>query len=210
MIRNWVSFTEMSGDHIIEQHVHNIDVANWFIGHPPIRALGFGGRARRKTGNQFDFHSVQFDYADDLHIHTMCRQINGTYGRVSEHFIGSEGSTFGDGSDMDSSKSIDVPDFPGHRDPYVQEHIDLLNSILDEKPINEARNVAESTLTAIMGRIATYTGQMVRWSDLMNEGSQWYNLTLKPTAADFEKGDVVAPTDDIAPVPGRDRRERQG
>ena len=210
MIRNWVSFTEMSGDHIIEQHVHNIDVANWFIGHPPIRALGFGGRARRKTGNQFDFHSVQFDYADDLHIHSMCRQINGTYGRVSEHFIGSEGSTLGDGSDMDSSKSIDVPDFPGHRDPYVQEHIDLLNSILDEKPINEARNVAESTLTAIMGRIATYTGQMVRWSDLMNEGSQWYNLTLKPTAADFEKGDVVAPTDDIAPVPGRDRRERQG
>jgi len=210
MIRNWVSFAEMSGDHIIEQHVHNIDVANWFIGHPPIRALGFGGRARRKTGNQFDFHSVQFDYADDLHIHSMCRQINGTYGRVSEHFIGSEGSTLGDGSDMDSSKSIDVPDFPGHRDPYVQEHIDLLNSILDEKPINEARNVAESTLTAIMGRIATYTGQMVRWSDLMNEESQWYNLTLKPTAADFETGEVVAPTDDIAPVPGRDRRERRG
>ena len=204
MIRNWVSFTEMSGDHIIEQHVHNIDVANWFIGHPPIRALGFGGRARRKTGNQFDFHSVQFDYADDLHIHSMCRQINGTYSRVSEHFVGSEGSTWGDGK-MESAKTIDVPEFPD-RNAYVQEHVDLLNSILKGEPLNEARNVAESTLTAIMGRIATYTGQIVQWSDLTEKtDSQWYNLTLKPTAEDFERGEVVAPEDDVAPIPGSER-----
>jgi len=209
MIRNWVSFTEMSGDHIVEQHVHNIDIANWFIGHPPVRALGFGGRARRKTGNQYDFHSVQFDYADDLHIHSMCRQMNGCYNRVSEHFIGSDGSTLGDGGDMDTSKSIDVPDFSEYKDPYIQEHIDLLKSILDEKPINEASNVAESTLTGIMGRIATYTGQIVRWSDLMKEGAQWYDLTLTPTAADFETGNVVAPPDDVAPIPGRERRQRQ-
>lgn len=207
MIRNWVSFTEMSGDHIVEQHVHNIDVANWFIGHPPVRALGFGGRARRKTGNQFDFHSVEFDYADDLHIHSMCRQINGTYGRVSEHFVGSEGSTWGDGK-MESAKNIDVPQFPD-RNAYVQEHVDLLNSILKGEPLNEARNVAESTLTAIMGRIATYTGQMVQWSDLTEKtSSQWYNLTLKPTAEDFEKGEVVAPEDDVAPIPGSDERRR--
>ncbi|MBN2182071.1 MAG: Gfo/Idh/MocA family oxidoreductase [Sedimentisphaerales bacterium] len=204
MIRNWVSFTEMSGDHIVEQHVHNIDIANWFIGHPPVRALGFGGRARRRTGNQFDFHSVQFDYDDDLHIHSMCRQINGCYNRVSEHFIGSEGATWGDGSNMDSSKSIEIPDFPSHKDPYVQEHIDLLRSIVDEKPINEARNVGESTLTAIMGRIATYTGQIVRWSDLTKEGGQWYDLILRPSAADFEEGNVTAPPDDVAPIPGRD------
>jgi myo-inositol 2-dehydrogenase/D-chiro-inositol 1-dehydrogenase len=207
MIRNWVSFTEMSGDHIVEQHVHNLDVANWFIGHPPIRALGFGGRARRKTGNQFDFHSVQFDYADDLHIHSMCRQINGCYDRVSEHFIGSEGSTEGNGRRMISKKNIDVPDFPEYKGPYCQEHVDLLNSILEGKPLNEARNVAEATLTAIMGRIATYTGQMVEWADLTeNQDSQWYNLTLKPTAMDFEMGDVTAPPDDVAPVPGRERR----
>jgi myo-inositol 2-dehydrogenase/D-chiro-inositol 1-dehydrogenase len=198
----------MSGDHIVEQHVHNIDVANWFIGHPPVRALGFGGRARRKTGNQFDFHSVEFDYADDLHIHSMCRQINGCYNRDSEHFVGSEGSTLGNGGNMDSSRNIDVPDFSGYKDPYIQEHIDLLKSILDEKPINEARNVAESTLAGIMGRIATYTGRIVRWSDLMTEGGQWYDLTLKPTAADFETGNVVAPPDDEAPIPGRERRER--
>jgi myo-inositol 2-dehydrogenase/D-chiro-inositol 1-dehydrogenase len=208
MINNWVNFIEMSGDHIVEQHVHNLDVANWFIGHPPIRALGFGGRARRKTGNQFDFFSIQYDYADDLHIHSMCRQISGCYNRASEHFVGSVGSTFGDGSKLDSRKSIDTPDFPEHGGPYVQEHIDLLNSIFDEKPINEAREVGESTLTAIMGRISAYTGQIVRWSDLTeDENSLWYNLTLKPAAEDFEKGAVIAPPDDVVPIPGTERRK---
>lgn len=205
MVRNWVSFAEMSGDHIVEQHVHNLDIANWFIGHPPIRALGFGGRTRRKTGNQFDFFSVQYDYADDLHIHSMCRQVNGCYGRAGEHFVGSQGSTWGDDSKMWSSKNIDIPDFPEPSGPYVQEHIDLLSSILEDKPLNEARNVAESTLTAIMGRISAYTGQLVRWSDLTeSKDSQWYNLTLKPTAEGFEKGHVVAPPDNVVPIPGRD------
>jgi predicted dehydrogenase len=204
MVRNWVSFAEMSGDHIVEQHVHNLDVANWYIGHPPILAIGYGGRARRKTGDQFDFFSIEYDYEDDVHIHSMCRQVNGTYGRVSEHFIGTEGSTWGD-SKMKSKKTIEAPDFPEQGGPYVQEHIDLLNSILKGEPLNEARNVAESTLTAIMGRISAYTGQAVRWSELTeNKDSQWYNLTLKPTAEDFEKGTVKAPPDDVVPVPGKD------
>jgi len=204
MVRNWVSFSEMSGDHIVEQHVHNLDVANWYIGHPPILAIGYGGRARRKTGDQFDFFSIEYDYEDDVHIHSMCRQVNGTYGRVSEHFIGTEGSTWGDGK-MKSKKKIDAPDFPEQGGPYVQEHIDLLNSILKGEPLNEARNVAESTLTAIMGRISAYTGQAVRWSELTeSKDSQWYNLTLKPTAEDFEKGTVKAPPDDVVPVPGKD------
>ena len=105
---------------------------------------------------------------------------------------------------MQTCKDVHVPDIPGHDNPYVQEHIDLLNSILEDKPINEARNVAESTMTAIMGRISAYTGQMVRWSDLtVNEDSEWYNLTLKPSAEDFETGQVVAPPDDVIPIPGR-------
>jgi len=205
MVRNWVSFAEMSGDHIVEQHVHNLDVANWYIGHPPILAIGYGGRARRKTGDQFDFFSIEYDYEDDVHIHSMCRQVNGTYGRVSEHFIGTEGSTWGDGK-MKSKKTIEAPDFPEQGGPYVQEHIDLLNSILKGEPLNEARNVAESTLTAIMGRISAYTGQAVRWSEITeNKDSQWYNLTLKPTAGDFEKdGAVKAPPDDVVSVPGKD------
>jgi len=201
MIRNWVSFTEMSGDHIVEQHVHNIDIANWYVGHPPVSALGFGGRARRKTGDQFDFFSVDLDYRDGCRIHSMCRQINGTDGDVREFFRGTEGET-GGGGGLKGAKEITVPQFPD-RDPYVQEHIDLLTSIMQEKPLNEARNVAESTLTAIMSRISAYTGKMVLWRDVVeNEKSPWYNLTLKPTAEDFEKGPVVAPKDDVVAIPG--------
>jgi len=206
LVRNWVSFTEMSGDHIVEQHLHNLDVANWFIGHPPVTAIGFGGRARRKTGNQFDFFSIQLDYADDVHIHSMCRQVHGCYKRVSEHFVGTEGSTWGGGK-METNKNIDVPEFAGHKNSSVQELIDLLNSILKAEPLNEARNVAESTLTAIMGRIAAYSGQLVKWSDLTeNSESQWYNLVLKPTAEDFETGEVKAPPDDIVQVPGEEKK----
>lgn len=204
MARNWTSFTEMSGDHIVEQHVHNIDVANWFIGRKPISAVGFGGRARRLTGNQFDFFSVDFNYGEDVHIHSMCRQVKGAYTSVSEFFNGTEGSTFGGGK-MTSAKlaSLKIPEFNVHADPYVQEHVALLDSIVKEKPLNETRDVAESTLTGIMGRISAYTGQMVRWSDLAtNSESQWYNLTLAPSAADFENGTVVAPADNIAQIPG--------
>ena len=204
MVRNWVSFTEMSGDHIVEQHVHNLDVANWYIGHPPDNALGFGGRARRKTGNQFDFHSVDYDYGDGVRIHSMCRQINGTDGGVREFFTGTEGQTMGGGGLK--GKNIKPPDFPD-RNAYVQEHVDLLESILKNEPINEARNVAESTLTAIMGRISTYTGKLVRWKDLTeNTSSPWFNMKLTPTAVDFESAGVVAPPDDIIAIPGADRR----
>ncbi len=203
LVRNWVSFTEMSGDHIVEQHVHNLDVANWFIGHPPDNALGFGGRARRKTGDQFDFHSIDLDYGDGCRIHSMCRQINGTDGRVSEFFAGTEGTTWGGGR-LESKKKIEVPDFPEHGGPYVQEHVDLLNSILKGEPLNEARSVAEATLTAIMGRISTYTGKLVRWKDMMEKkDSPWYNLTCKPSAEDFERGDVKAPPDDVVAIPGK-------
>jgi myo-inositol 2-dehydrogenase/D-chiro-inositol 1-dehydrogenase len=203
LVRNWVSFSEMSGDHIVEQHVHNLDVANWFIGHPPVTALGFGGRARRKTGDQFDFFSLDLDYGNGCRIHSMCRQINGTDGDVREFFRGTAGET-GGGGGLRGAKQVDVPKFP-ENNPYVQEHIDLLNSIIEGKPLNEARNVAESTLTAIMGRISAYTGKLVRWKDVVeNESSPWYNLTMKPTAEDFEKGQVVAPPDDVVPIPGRE------
>ncbi len=210
MVRNWLNFVELSGDHIVEQHVHNLDVANWYIGHPPVRALGFGGRAHRITGNQYDFFSIEYDYADDLHIHSMCRQVTGCYNRVSEHFIGTEGSTLGDGSRMESRRNINVPEFHEYEGPYCQEHIDLLNGILKDRPLNEARNVAESTMVAIMGRMSAYTGQMIRWSDVAeNEESPWYNFTLKPTAEDFEKGEVQAPPDNVVPAPGKPIEERK-
>jgi len=203
MVRNWVSFTEMSGDHIIEQHVHNLDVANWFIGRTPSSAFGFGGRARRKTGNQFDFFSIDFDYGKGLHIHSMCRQINGTDGGIREFFRGARGEVWGGGRRTDGKK-VNVPAFPD-RNPYVQEHVDLLNSIFGGKPINEARDVATSTLTAIMGRISAYTGKLVRWADIVqNKKSPYYDLTVRPSALDFEKGSVVAPEDDVPAIPGKE------
>src|ERR1035437_8240001 len=204
LVRNWTSFSEMSGDHIVEQHVHNLDVANWFIGHPPLSAVGFGGRARRQTGDQFDFFSVDFNYGDDCHIHSMCRQINGTYGDGGEFFNGTEGTMFGGGK-MHSAKlaQLNVPEFKTHENGQVQEHIDLLESIVKDQPLNCAQAVAESTLTAIMGRISCYTGQIVRWSDLTtNTESPWYHLSLSPSAADFESGKVVAPKDNVYPIPG--------
>ena len=208
MVRNWVSFAEMSGDHIVEQHVHNIDVANWFIGRTPQTAIGFGGRARRQTGNQFDSFSIDFDYGQGVHIHSMCRQVNGCYNRVSEFFTGSDGATWGSGPGKKDgetfAREVQIPDIPNVGNPYVQEHVDLIDGILKGKPLNEAYNVGSSTLSGIMGRISAYTGQLVRWKDLMeNQESPWYGLTLKPTALDFENGTVTAPSDDVAPVPGK-------
>ena len=204
LVRNWTSFAEMSGDHIVEQHVHQMDVTNWFLGRTPVSAIGFGGRARRKTGNQFDFFSVDFNYGDDCHIHSMCRQVAGCYTNVGELYIGTEGTAYGGGK-MQSAKlaKLIIPEFKTHADGQVQEHVDMLAAIAAEKPLNGAKAVAESTLTAIMGRISAYTGQQVRWSDLMtNTKSPWYNLTLTPAAKDFEGGTVVAPKDGVCPIPG--------
>ncbi len=206
MVRNWVSFTEMSGDHIVEQHVHNIDVANWFIGRHPESAIGFGGRARRKTGSQFDFFSIDFDYGDGVRIHSMCRQINGTYSRVSETFTGTTGDTWGSGPGKGGFPTeMQMPEREYAGNPYVQEHVNLLDSVQKKIPyLNEAANVGTSTLTGIMGRISAYTGQLVRWKDVAeNEKSPWYNLTLGPTPADFENGTVKAPADDVIAIPGK-------
>ena len=202
MVRNWVSFAEMSGDHIVEQHVHNIDIANWFIGKPPRMALGFGGRARRKTGNQFDFFSVDYEYDDNVVVHSMCRQVEGCYSRVSEHFVGTEGHLWGDSKVQ--GKPVTPPAYEDGNE-YVIEHRELIRSIREGRSLNDARAVAEATMAAIMGRISAYTGQMVKWSDLMEtQTSPWYNLQLTPSARDFEQGTVKAPQDDVVPIPGRD------
>lgn len=204
MARNWLNFTELSGDHIVEQHLHNLDVALWLLGRPPESALGFGGRHRRFTGNQYDFFSVDYDFGDGVHIHSQCRQIAGCANAVTEFFRGTEGEVIPGGKL--TGKDVSVPEFKGHENPYVQEHIDLINSIFDKKPLNEAKQVAESTLTAIMGRISAYTGQKVRWVDLMEPAakSPLYDMVLSPAPEDFEKGAVKAPADDVIAIPGKE------
>lgn len=202
LARNWLNFTELSGDHIVEQHVHNLDVAVWFTGKLPVTAVGFGGRARRQTGNMFDFFSVDYDFGDDVHIHSQCRQISGTYGRVGELFTGTEGVCYGGGKLK--GKEVSIPEIKLDSDnSMVQEHVDMIRSVMTGKPLNDAKRIAEVTMVAIMGRISAYTGELVRWSDLMtNEKSPLYNMACTPTALDFEKGDVKAP-EEVPPVPGK-------
>jgi len=203
MARNWLAFNETCGDHIVEQHVHNIDIACWYLDRMPVSALGFGGRARRQTGNVFDFFSVDYDFGNDVHIHSQCRQITGTHSRVGEMFTGATGSCYGGG--RTNGKKVEIPEINvDDNNGLVQEHVDLIRSVLDGKPLNHARRIAEVCTVAIAGRIAAYTGALVRIGDLLNrEDSPFYNLNLSPKAEDFVNGTVVAPEEDVAPVPGR-------
>ncbi|MCK4466492.1 MAG: Gfo/Idh/MocA family oxidoreductase, partial [Bacteroidales bacterium] len=181
MIRNWVNWLWLSGDHIVEQHVHNIDVINWFKGKHPIKAVGFGGRLRRITGDQYDNFSIDFVYDDDVHMHSMCRQINDCAHNVSEYIRGTKGyatcnslstKIFNPDGTLKWEYAYPV-DEKGEKmgikiSSYVQEHIDLVTAIRTNQPINEAENIAVSTMTAIMGRISAYTGKEVTWEEMMN------------------------------------------
>ena len=209
MIRNWVNWTWLSGDHIVEQHVHNIDVANWFTGSHPVKAVGFGSRLRRVTGDQYDNFSVDFTFENGMHIHSMCRQINGCVSNVSERLQGTKGSTNCENSILDlagteiwkygypvdakgkSTNSVSV-------DPYVQEHIDLVTAIRTGQPINEAENTAIATMNAIMGRISAYTGKEVTYEELMNS-----DLKLGPKVFVFGPVDIdkTIPMAGVAYVP---------
>ncbi len=202
MARNWLAFNEVCGDHIVEQHIHNIDVACWFLGRMPVTALGFGGRARRETGNVYDFFSVDYDFGDDVHIHSQCRQISGTYSRVGEKFTGVHGVCLGGG--RITGKDVEIPEITvDHDNGMVQEHVDLIRSVLDGEPLNHAKRIAEVNNVAIAGRIAAYTGAIVRISDLTDrEDSPFHNLNLSPSAEDFVNGTVTAPEEEVAPIPG--------
>jgi predicted dehydrogenase len=168
-LRNWYHFIWLCGDHIVEQHVHNLDVINWAIGHPPVRAVGMGGRQVRtgpEYGQIFDHFAVDYEYPNGVHVMSMCRQIPGCENDVSEALVGTKGF-------FQTRRGITVNDWRYRGsdqdvDPYVQEHTDLIESIRGGKPINELKTVAESTLTAIMGRISAYTGKAVTWDRALN------------------------------------------
>ena len=205
LVRSWQNWIALSGDHLVEQHVHNIDIANWFCGGPPVSAVGFGGRARRPAGDMYDFFSVDYDYGDGVHIHSMCRQINGCWNWTGHDFVYEKGHT--DGSDHATPQKSPIPaDLPQGPSSHIQEQIDTLYYVNKGRPVNQARAVAESTATAVMGRISAYTGQQVSWQQIMgdpNASGDLYNLTLKPTAEDFEKGTVEIPVENVVPIPGK-------
>ncbi len=211
MIRDWVNWCWLSGDHIVEQHVHNIDVINWFTGEYPTSAVGFGSRQRRITGDQYDNFSVDFVYDNGMHMHSMCRQINGCENNVSEYIRGTKGFTncqnkiydlagneiYSFPYSLDESgspkKSVDV-------NPYDQEHIDLVTCIREDKPLNEAEATAMSCLVAIMGRVSAYTGKKVTLEEMMNS-----DLKLGP--ATYVMGDVGYMKNAVVPVPGEAANE---
>ncbi|NTV84357.1 MAG: Gfo/Idh/MocA family oxidoreductase [Bacteroidales bacterium] len=204
MIRNWVNWTWLSGDHIVEQHVHNLDVANWFFGAHPVKAVGFGSRLRRVTGDQYDNFSIDYTFEDGRHLHSMCRQINGTAPNVSERLQGAKGSTNCNSTVLDLAGTelwkyeypLDKDGKPTTRvsvDPYVQEHIDLVTAIRTGKPFNELEATAVSTMVGIMGRISAYTGKETTYEEMMNS-----DLKLGPTV--FAFGPVDIPKD--VPIAG--------
>jgi len=196
MIRDWVNWTWLSGDHIVEQHVHNLDVANWFTGKHPVKAVGMGSRLRRVTGDQYDNFSVDYTFENGTHIHSMCRQINGCANNVSERLQGTKGSTNCQNSILSlDGEEIWKYEYPLDKDqkptntvsvdPYVQEHIDLVTAIRTGKPFNELENTAISTMVAIMGRVSAYTGKETTYEEMMNS-----DLKLGPKVFVFGPVDI--------------------
>ena len=189
-MRNWYHFAWICGDHICEQHVHNLDVINWFVcgdekgGHPVV-AQGMGSRSGwedPKSGEIFDHHYVEFRYANGVVLNSQCRHIKGCKNRVEEELYGTKGMIT-----LDQGKAVAV-DFKGKEiwrftgpgasgekrdrrraeggpNPYQVEHDELHAAIRQKKPLNNAYYGADSTFTACLGRLATYTGQEVKWDD---------------------------------------------
>jgi predicted dehydrogenase len=194
--RNWLFLTWLSGDHIVEQHVHNLDVINWAIGSHPVKCSGMGGRQVRTApeyGNIFDHFAIEYEYPNGARVMSMCRQTSGCSENVSERVIGTKGSTYTDGANgyIQGANAFKYEDKSPN--PYVQEHTDLIKSIRNGKPLNEGKRVAESTLTAIMGRMSAYTGRSLSWDWVMKASK----LDLSPPR--YEMGEL--PVRPVA-VPG--------
>lgn len=205
MIKDWVNWKWLSGDHIVEQHVHNIDVFTWFSGLKPVKAVGFGSRQRRITGDQYDNFSVDFTMENGIHLYSMCRQIDGCASNVSEYIQGTKGSW--------NSATMEIKDLAGNviwkydseaekanfkqSDPYTLEHVNWINSIRGNKPIQQATETAVANMAAIMGRESAYTGAETTW-DAMTASP----IDYTPKDLNLGKMDMSSFT---VPVPGKPR-----
>jgi predicted dehydrogenase len=175
--RNWYHYIWLCGDHICEQHVHDIDVCNWIMGNQhPIKCWGQGSRQQLgdKSGEIWDNFDVEFEYANGVRLFSYCGQIKREWASVSEHVHGAKGmADLYDGRNMIRPKDGTVwrPTGITNDNGYVNEHVDLINAILKDTELNETKNVTNSTLTAIMGREAAYSGAAVEWDQILN--STW-------------------------------------
>lgn len=212
-VRNWYFFSWLSGDHNVEQHVHNLDVCNWLVGGTPVSAAGVGGRQVRvgkDWGNIFDHHAVEYTYANGLKMFSVCRQIPGCEPLVGEFAVGTKGEADVGNAviTVDGQEAWKFPRprvssrarFEAGQNPYQLEHDALFAAIRSDKPHNEVTAGAEATMTAILGRMATYTGRTVTWDEGINS-----TTSLAPTGRSWDSEPSVKP--DLAglyplPVPG--------
>lgn len=201
MIRDWVNWKWLSGDHIVEQHVHNIDVFTWFSGYKPVKATAFGSRQRRITGDQYDTFSVDFECENGVHFHSMCRQIDGCANNVSEFIQGTKGSW--------SSKDFAIKDLAGNviwqwdkeaaeqqykqHNPYTLEHVNWISHIRKGEPIMQAEETALSNMAAIMGREAAYTGKTTTWEEVSAMPMDYMPEKLEMGKMDMSKHTVAIP-----------------
>jgi myo-inositol 2-dehydrogenase/D-chiro-inositol 1-dehydrogenase len=175
-MRNWYYFNWLCGDHITEQHIHNLDVINWALDAYPVKAQGMGGREVRKGkdyGEIFDHHYVEFHYGDGAILNSQCRHIKGTMSKVDELLIGTKGKVFCDEARITDNKGKTIYQFDKKTDnqPYQAEHDELFAAIAKgEFKFQDAERGAKSTMTSIMGRMATYSGQVIDWDKAINSG----------------------------------------
>ena len=200
MLRNWANFCWLSGDHIVEQFIHEVDVMNWYIGKNPVKAMGWGGRQRRVTGDQYDFFSVEYLYDNGMHTHCAARQITGCSNLTEQFIVGTKGFANAKGM-IYNLKGEEIWKYPHPEegstdetwkvtDPFVQEHINLVTGIRTGNTVNDGEAQVNSTLITIMGRMSAYTGKDVTWDELMNS-----DLSLGPKVFEF------GPVPDIPETP---------
>jgi predicted dehydrogenase len=192
-MRNWYYFNWLCGDHITEQHIHNIDVMNWFKGAYPVKAQGMGGRQVRtgkEYGEIYDHHYVEFHYADGTIMNSQCRHIKGTYAIVDEMIIGTKGIVkCGAGEILNGGKSVYKFERAQENDPYQTEHDELFAAIAKgEFKFMDAENGAKATLTSIVGRMATYSGEVIEWDKTLNSG-----ISIQPAKYAWDAPPPVLP-----------------
>ena len=204
-MRNWYYFNWLCGDHIVEQHIHNLDVGCWIKNDYPIKVHGMGGRQVRTAkeyGEIFDHHACEYEFKDGSRMFSQCRHIRGCWSSVSEHCVGTRGSADVSGHVIRST-GMDSWRFRAEKkvDPYQQEHDDLFAAIRGDKAYNEAARGAKSSLTAIMGRLATYSGKEITWEAALNS-----HISLAPDAYTWDAKPKSLPDHDgfyAVAVPGK-------
>lgn len=193
-MRNWYYFNWLCGDHIVEQHIHNIDVGNWFMGKTPVTAVGMGGRAIRtgpEAGEIFDHHFVEYRYDNGVVMNSQCRHWKDSVSKVDEEIVGTKGRVFCDRAQIVDHKGKVLYQFDRkqHNRPYQAEHDELFEAIANNQyKFQDAQMGAEATLSAIIGRMATYSGQQIEWEKALKSG-----INLQPAKYAFDAPPPIVP-----------------